>query len=81
MGDATPAACWKVRATAISSTTFARVQPQGVLVAYGKDADRRPLSLDLGKSLTTGRKARELREHLEHGRLMPLAAWLTAILQ
>ncbi len=74
------AACRKVRGNRYLFNEVVHVEPEGVLVAYGKDA-KQSLPLDVGRALTLGRKAGELRGHLAGGRLVPLAAWLTTILQ
>lgn len=64
------AACGKVRGNQHLFTTVVHVQPEAVLVAYGKEAE---VSARGG---TTRRKARLLRGHLESGRMVSLGTWL-----
>jgi hypothetical protein len=64
------ASCGKVRGNQHLFTKVVHVQPEAVLVAYGREADMP------APGATTRRKARLLRGHLESGRMVPLAKWL-----
>ena len=66
------AACTKISGRDRLFTHVVHVQPEAVLVAYGDDAET-------GKGARR-RKARELRGHLESGRLISLAQWLEGLL-
>ena len=74
------AACTKVRGNQYLFSDVVHVQPDAVLVAYGKEADSSGAEL-----FATGpggrRKARALRGHLDTGRLIALEQWLTKTLQ
>jgi hypothetical protein len=63
------AACTKVSGRDRLFTHVVHVQPKAVLVAYGREADP-------GRTDGRGRKARELRGHIESGRLLSLSQWL-----
>lgn len=67
------AACTKVRGNQYLFSDVVHVQPDAVLVAYGKDADS---TLELVAPGARGRKARALRGHLGSGRLISLEQWL-----
>lgn len=68
------AACTKVRGNQYLFTDVVHVQPEGVLIAYGKEAEA--VALPRGSAATGRRRAHELREHLSSGRLIPLETWL-----
>lgn len=78
------AACEKVRGNQYLFTDVVHVQPEAVLIAYGKAAEpsaaKRP-----AKSTTKPKrkppKAQQLRAHLEKGRLISLSTWLHKVLQ
>lgn len=73
------AACTRSRGREYLFTDVVHVQPEGVLVAYGKEAQTDG-PLPRSSALKGRRKARELRNHLDNGRLMPLSTWLTRLL-
>lgn len=75
------AACSRVRGNRHLFNEVVHVQPEGVLVAYGTDADSPAPTLPLGGATGGRRKARELRTHLHNKRLVPLSSWLSKILQ
>ena len=66
------AACTKVSGRDRLFTHVVHVQPEAVLAAYGREADPGPGS---GQR----RKARELRAHIESGRLLSLRQWLEGL--
>lgn len=66
------AACTRVYGRGHLFSSVVHVQPEAVLVAYGKDAEpAKPGSR---------RKAGQLRHHLATGRLVPLEQWLADLL-
>lgn len=67
------AACTRVYGRGHLFTSVVHVQPDGVLVAYGKEAD----AAEPGSR----RKAGQLRHHLTSGRLISLAQWLDEVLE
>jgi hypothetical protein len=78
------AACKKVRGNQYLFTDVVHVQPDGVLVAYGKDAqlpDVKPGSKATAKPGRKRPKAHQLRTHINNGRLISLSAWLSKVLQ
>lgn len=66
------AACGRVYGRGHLFSAVVHVQPEAVLVAYGKEAQ----PIRGGR----GRKAGQLRRHLEEGRLLPLSSWLNQLL-
>jgi hypothetical protein len=67
------AACARVYGRGHLFSSVVHVQPEAVLVAYGKEADpAKPGSR---------RKAGQLRNHLASGRLAPLESWLSEVLE
>jgi hypothetical protein len=74
------AACSKVRGNSYLFTDVVHVQPEGVLVAYGKEAEAAAPPV-AGAPAPRQRKARQLRVHLESSRLTSLASWLGKVLQ
>jgi hypothetical protein len=71
------AAARNVRGNTYLFTHVVHVNPTGVLVAYGKEADAPPAA-------AAGRRrraARQLRGHIESDRLIPLSSWLERTLQ
>lgn len=71
-------ACSKVRGNQFLFTDVVHVQPAGVLVAYGKEAETQ--ALPRGSAATGRRKARKLLGHLDTGRLISLEQWLNKTL-
>lgn len=69
------AACTKVSGNQYLFAHVVHVNPVGVLVAYGSEADKP----DAGAA--SGRKARHLRSHLDTGRLVPLGLWLSDLIK
>lgn len=69
------AACSRVHGNRHLFSEVVHVNPEGVLVAYGSDADAAPE----GRAAGTSRKSRSLREHIDQQRLVSLEHWLTGI--
>lgn len=74
------AACRRVRGNRHLFSDVVHVQPAGVLVAYGRDAESGLLP-GRGSPPGPGRKARDLRSHLDQGRLVALSQWLERVLR
>jgi hypothetical protein len=72
------AACTKVRGNQYLFTDVVHVQPDGVLIAYGKEAER-PIPQRAGVA-GGRRKARALLDHLDSRRLISLESWLNKTL-
>lgn len=78
------AACEKVRGNRHLFTDVVHVQPDGVFVAYGKAAMPPVLKRAMKPTTKPKRnppKARQLRTHLDQGRLISLSTWLSRVLQ
>lgn len=69
------AACTKVSGNQYLFERVVHVNPVGVLVAYGSEANQ------ASAGSARGRKARQLRGHLETQRLMALESWLRALVE
>lgn len=77
------AACEKVRGNNYLFNNVVHVQPQAVLVAYGKATEAPKPKRPAKKVKESKRKppeARQLRTHLDRQRLVPLSAWLAKVL-
>jgi hypothetical protein len=67
------AACTRPRGNQYLFTDVVHVQPDGVLIAYGTEAE---LSPPTATGSGSRRKARQLPQHIASGRLTSLEAWL-----